>query len=77
MMYNANRMDFSGCDSFMYCFNLGIWFFVHFKFEGENIMKNKRIVASLVAALSSFASSMAVGNGGNVKTISKGGASKY
>ncbi len=38
-------------------------------------MKNKRIIASLVAALSSFASSLAVGsgNGGNVKIISKGG----
>ncbi len=36
-------------------------------------MKNKRIVASLVAALSSFASSMAVGNEGNVESISMWG----
>lgn len=40
-------------------------------------MKNKRIIASLVAALSSFASSMAAGNGGNVKIMSRGGANKY
>lgn len=43
-------------------------------------MQNKRIIASLVAALSSFTSSLAVENrreyGGNIKAISRGGASK-